>query len=293
MIFDKCYLLNDKIMKRLAILLFFVFFTHIVNAQNQTKQKGNDKEIFEKYILHIGDASEMSMGDLVTKSALFFLEIPYVGFTLEKEPEQLIINLRELDCTTLVETVLALSKTVKDGDPTFDKFKKNLQIIRYRDGVITDYSDRLHYTTDWLYENEKKGLVRNITQESGGIEHKVNLYVMSTNHEKYKQLKGKPELTEKIKNIEQEATKRKNFRIPAADIEKNRASFKNGDMVCFVTKMGGIDISHVAFIYFQGDKLTFIHASSGEMKVVIEKETLMNYALKSKNGNGIMVARPL
>ena len=41
------------------------------------------------------------------------------------------------------------------------------------------------------------------------------------------------------------------------------------------------------------DKLTFIHASSGEMKVVIEKETLMNYALKSKNGNGIMVARPL
>ena len=280
-------------MKRLAILLFFVFFTHIVNSQNQSQKTDKDKEIFERYILHIGDASEISMGDLVTKSALFFLETPYVGHTLEKEPEQLIINLRELDCTTLVETVLALSKTVKEGDPTFEKFGKNLQIIRYRNGVINDYSDRLHYTTDWLYENEKRGLVRNITQESGGIEHKVNLYVMSTNHEKYKQLKGKPELTAKIKKIEQKATERKNFRIPAADIEKNRASFKNGDMVCFVTKMGGIDVSHVAFIYFQGDKLTFIHASSSEMKVIIEKETLMNYSLKSKNGNGIMVARPL
>ncbi|HCV16418.1 MAG TPA: DUF1460 domain-containing protein [Rikenellaceae bacterium] len=280
-------------MKRLAIILFFVFFTHIVNAQNQTQKTDKDKEIFERYILHIGDASEISMGDLVTKSALFFLEIPYVGHTLEKEPEQLIINLRELDCTTLVETVLALSKTVKEGDPTFEKFGKNLQLIRYRNGVITDYSDRLHYTTDWLYENEKRGLVRNITQESGGIEHKVNLYVMSTNHEKYKQLKGKPELTEKIRKIEQEATGRKNFRIPASEIEKNRASFQNGDMVCFVTKMGGIDVSHVAFIYFQGSKLTFIHASSAEMKVVIEKETLMNYSLKSKNGNGIMVARPL
>jgi hypothetical protein len=280
-------------MKRLAILLFFVFFTHIVNAQNQTQQTYKDKEIFERYIQHIGDATEISMGDLVTKSALFFLETPYVGHTLEKEPEQLIINLRELDCTTLVETVLALSKTVKEGDPTFEKFGKNLQIIRYRNGVINDYSDRLHYTTDWLYENEKRGLVRNITQESGGIEHKVNLYVMSTNHEKYKQLKGKPELTAKIKKIEQEATGRKNFRIPASEIEKNRASFQNGDMVCFVTKMGGIDISHVAFIYFQGNKLTFIHASSAEMKVVIEKETLMNYSLKSKNGNGIMVARPL
>ena len=280
-------------MKRLAIILFFVFFTHIVNAQNQTQKTDNDKQIFEKYILYIGDASEMTMGDLVTKTALFFLDKPYVGHTLEKEPEQLIINLRELDCTTLVETVLALSKTMKEGDPTFEKFGKNLQLIRYRNGVITDYSDRLHYTTDWLYENQKKGIVRNITQESGGIEHKVNLFVMSTNHEKYKQLKGKPELTEKIRKIEQEATSRKNFRIPAADIEKNRDSFKNGDMVCFVTKMGGIDVSHVAFIYFQGDKLTFIHASSGEMKVVIEKETLMNYSLKSKNGNGIMVARPL
>jgi hypothetical protein len=280
-------------MKRLAILLFFVFFTHIVNAQNQTQQTYKDKEIFQRYIQHIGDATEISMGDLVTKSALFFLETPYVGHTLEKEPEQLIINLRELDCTTLVETVLALSKTVKEGDPTFEKFGKNLQTIRYRNGVINDYSDRLHYTTDWLYENEKRGLVRNITQESGGIEHKVNLYVMSTNHEKYKQLKGKPELTAKIRKIEQEATERKNFRISAADIEKNRASFKNGDMVCFVTKMGGIDVSHVAFIYFQGNKLTFIHASSAEMKVIIEKETLMNYSLKSKNGNGIMVARPL
>ncbi|HCT94783.1 MAG: hypothetical protein A2X19_06440 [Bacteroidetes bacterium GWE2_39_28] len=280
-------------MKRLAIILFFVFFTHIVNSQNQSQKTDKDKEIFERYILHIGDASEISMGDLVTKSALFFLETPYVGHTLEKEPEQLIINLRELDCTTLVETVLALSKTVKEGDPTFEKFGKNLQLIRYRNGVINDYSDRLHYTTDWLYENQKKGLIWNITKESGGIEHNVNLYVMSTNHEKYKQLKGKPGLTEKIRIIEQEATGRKNFRIPASEIEKNRASFQNGDMVCFVTKMGGIDISHVAFIYFQGNKLTFIHASSAEMKVVIEKETLMNYSLKSKNGNGIMVARPL
>lgn len=280
-------------MKQLAILIFFVFFTLNAKSQDFSSQNRADREIFEKYIQHMGDASSMELGEIITKSALFFLGTPYVAHTLEKEPEQLVVNLRELDCTTLVESVLALSRTVKEGDPTFEKFINNLQFVRYRDGKIEDYSSRLHYTTDWIYENQKKGLVRNITQEAGGVDHKVNLYIMSTNHEKYKQLKGKPELTEKIRKTEAEASQRKNYRIAAGEIEKNKKSFKNGDIVCFVTNMAGIDISHVGFIYFQGDKLTFIHASSTEKRVVIDKESLMNYALRSKNGNGIMVARPL
>jgi hypothetical protein len=280
-------------MKQLAILIFFVFFTLNAKSQDFSSQNRADREIFEKYIQHMGDASSMELGEIITKSALFFLGTPYVAHTLEKEPEQLVVNLRELDCTTLVESVLALSRTVKEGDPTFEKFINNLQFVRYRDGKIEDYSSRLHYTTDWIYENQKKGLISNITQEAGGVDHKVNLYIMSTNHEKYKQLKGKPELTEKIRKTETEASQRKNYRIAAGEIEKNKKSFKNGDIVCFVTNMAGIDISHVGFIYFQGDKLTFIHASSTEKRVVIDKESLMNYALRSKNGNGIMVARPL
>lgn len=279
-------------MKQLAILIFFVFFTLNAKSQDFSSQNRADREIFEKYIQHMGDASSMELGEIITKSALFFLGTPYVAHTLEKEPEQLVVNLRELDCTTLVESVLALSRTVKEGDPTFEKFINNLQFVRYRDGKIEDYSSRLHYTTDWIYENQKKGLISNITQEAGGVDHKVNLYIMSTNHEKYKQLKGKPELTEKIRKTETEASQRKNYRIAAGEIEKNKKSFKNGDIVCFVTNMAGIDISHVGFIYFQGDKLTFIHASSTEKRVVIDKESLMNYALRSKNGNGIMVARP-
>ncbi len=280
-------------MKQLAILIFFVFFTLNAKSQDFSSQNRADREIFEKYIQHMGDASSMELEEIITKSALFFLGTPYVAHTLEKEPEQLVVNLRELDCTTLVESVLALSRTVKEGDPTFEKFINNLQFVRYRDGKIEDYSSRLHYTTDWIYENQKKGLISNITQEAGGVDHKVNLYIMSTNHEKYKQLKGKPELTEKIRKTETEASQRKNYRIAAGEIEKNKKSFKNGDIVCFVTNMAGIDISHVGFIYFQGDKLTFIHASSTEKRVVIDKESLMNYALRSKNGNGIMVARPL
>jgi hypothetical protein len=280
-------------MKHLIALISILIFALNTSAQNPAHKKGDNKQIFDNYIQFMGNVSKMDMMDIVTKSALFFLETPYVGHTLEKEPEQLVVNLGELDCTTFVETVLALSRTVRDKEATYEKFLEQLKYIRYRDGVITDYSSRLHYTTDWIYENEQKGIVKNVTREAGGVPHKVTLYIMSTNHDKYKQLKGKPGLTEKIRNIEAEASKRDNYRIPANEIEKNSKSYRNGDIVGFVTKTPGIDISHVGFIFHDKGKLTFIHASSVQKKVVVEQESLMNYAVKSKNGNGIMVARPL
>ena len=50
-----------------------------------------------------------------------FLGLPYVGHTLENgDEEHLIVNLHELDCTTFVETVLALTLCDKDDQRTFD-----------------------------------------------------------------------------------------------------------------------------------------------------------------------------
>ena len=42
-----------------------------------------------------------------------FIGVPYVAATLEKsDPEQLVVNLRQMDCTTLVETTLALTLAI-------------------------------------------------------------------------------------------------------------------------------------------------------------------------------------
>ncbi len=279
--------------KNLLILLIVTTISaHNLFATSPGNQL-KDKEIFNNYISYMGDVSQNSIQEIIIKTAKFFLGTPYVGHTLETEPEALVVNLSELDCTTLVENVLALSRTVIEGDLTFDSFKTNLQTIRYRHGIIEDYADRLHYTTDWIYHNERKGFVENVTAKVGGVEHSVDLFIMSSNPDRYKQLSNKPLLTAKIIGHEKDASKRNNFRIPAAEIEKNSALYRDGDIVCFVTNVKGIDISHVGFIYFEGERLTFIHASSTEKKVVIDKETLQNYSLKSKNNNGIMVVRPL
>ena len=77
-----------------------------------------------------------------------FLGIPYVAHTLELgEKEHLIVNLHGLDCTTFVETVVALSMCDQQNQRTFDDFCKNLTTIRFRGGKMTDYTSRLHYFT--------------------------------------------------------------------------------------------------------------------------------------------------
>ena len=40
--------------------------------------------------------------------------------------------------------------------------------IRYRGGRLAGYPSRLHYFTDWLLDNERRGLIEIITADLGG-----------------------------------------------------------------------------------------------------------------------------
>ena len=76
---------------------------------------------------------------------------PYVAATLELFPdeEQLIVNTRQLDCTTLVETVAALTICRQQGHTSFADYCTVLRQLRYRQGICQGYPSRLHYFSDW------------------------------------------------------------------------------------------------------------------------------------------------
>ena len=77
-----------------------------------------------------------------------FLGVPYVAHTLENgDSEHLIVNLREMDCTTFVETVTALTLCHRLGLTTFEDYCGQLVKVRYREGKMGDYTSRLHYFT--------------------------------------------------------------------------------------------------------------------------------------------------
>lgn len=269
-------------------LLFCCAGTFISCAQGTQSDKG----IFESYLNSVQTVDKLCSDILMDETAKFFLGVPYVGKTLEYEPERLIVNLREMDCMTFVENVLALAEASASGTPSWQTYLEKLLQIRYRDGKIEDYTSRLHYTSDWIYENEKKGLIADITKEIGGVPLAMDVSFVSTHPESYMQLQSHPEYIAVMAKKEKEINSRQYYYIPKEEIDKREAQIRTGDIVCFVTSIKGLDISHVGIVHKEGDKMTFIHASSGKKRVIINEESLQDYVLGIKKSKGIMVLRP-
>ena len=81
----------------------------------------------------------------------------------QTDDETLLINLRQFDCVIFLENVLALSLDYCSGKSSFENFVYLLESIRYRDGKMTDYFSRLHYSLDWIANNISKGYIDDIT----------------------------------------------------------------------------------------------------------------------------------
>ncbi len=228
--------------------------------------------------------------NLMVKTALYFLETPYVASTLEiNNTEQLVVNLRELDCMTFVENCIALTKTVCSDTLTFDRFTRELQKIRYRGGVIDSYPSRLHYTSDWITDNIAKQIISDRTKEIGGKPLQFTLKFMSTHPESYNALKNNPEYIARMQQVENAVNQRTYSYIPKNEIRKIENLIRDGDIICFVTSIDGLDISHLGIAYRKNGMLTFIHASTLANKVIVNPESIADYCAKMKRNSGIMV----
>lgn len=279
-------------MKTIFLSLLACFLFTQVQAADTLYCTAEDRAIFDRYLSEMKADTSLPTGELMVKTARFFLNTPYVAVTLEKEPEGLVINLREMDCMTLVENVVALTRTMQSPSPSFEEFCKNLQTLRYRNGEIHDYTDRLHYTTDWIFENQRKGLVKDMTQDIGGLPLPVNVSFMSTHPDSYTPLKAHPELVAVIAAKEKEINNRPYYYIPESDINRLAKGIADGDVVGFVTTIKGLDLSHVGIVCRVGDKLTFIHASTTQKKVIVNEAPLQEYVEGIKRNSGIMIVRP-
>jgi len=252
-----------------------------------------DKEIAEEVFKKFSAEKNLLTAQLVLKIGLVFKETPYVAHTLESEPEKLVINLRELDCTTFAESSLALALTIKKGNPTFEKFCDNLQNIRYYNGEIINYTSRIHYFSDWIFENSKIGFIADASEEIGHIPYPLNVNFMSTHPESYRQLKGNSSFVSAIAEKEKQISMRKMFYIPEENLAAVENQLNDGDIIGLTTTIKGMDVSHVGILIKQNGRVHLLHASSVLKKVVVSEELLEQYLKSSKSVTGIMVARPL
>lgn len=231
--------------------------------------------------------------DMMT-NAVKYLDAPYVAHTLEVDGEEdLVINCDEVDCTTLVEYVLAESMTpVVDGVMSEGAFADNVIKVRYRNGKIDGYTSRLHYIADWVNNGVRNGFLEDVTAANGTATKKLDLHFMTSHPDKYKQLANSPENVATMKKIEQSLNGQTVRYLPKEDLPHNgKAWIKNGDIIALMTNIDGLDVSHLGIAFYAEGTLTLLHASSTEGKVVVSKRSLAQMMANSNNWIGIRVLR--
>lgn len=252
-----------------------------------TMRHSNRKELWRK------KEQALCPSDLVTQIGRIFLGAPYRTGTLETAgAEKLVINLAEFDCTTFVETVLALAGCAVSGDISRLTFRKNLQFLRYRQGKINGYASRLHYFSDWLRENEKKKILKDVSRSLNGRPALKKINFMTHHRELYAGFKKKSAF-EAMRQIERNLSRKVFYTIGSDKINHRQTGISEGDVIAFTTDQAGLDVAHVGFAVRQGRHVHLLHASGKEGAVVISKETLPAYLKSNKKFTGVMVARLL
>jgi hypothetical protein len=276
------------------ILLIFFVFTLLISAQSFSPK---DVKICEAKF-KLADEKKLSkepFGDIIAQVGKSFIGTKYEAHSLDRDTnEALVVNLSYLDCTTYIEYVLAISRCIKEGKNTFDDFKNELTKIRYRDGKINGFLSRLNYFSDWIYDNEKKGIIKNISEEINGVPIKFDIDFMSSHPDLYYQLKKNPDIVSRIMNQEEEISKRKYFYVPKNKISEVERKIQNGDLIAFTSDIKGLDINHTGIaVKMKDGRIHLMHAPDVGQKVQITREPLTEYISKIKKDSGIIVLKPI
>ena len=290
-------------MKTHFLFLFSIFFLIQACAQNQKTETSSlsseisytekDAEIFADILSKYKDESDKPIATLIPEIGKYFIGQEYVAHTLEvNEEEKLIVNLRELDCTTYAENLLALARTIKSENQSFEQFAKEIEKIRYRDGKRDEYPSRLHYFSDWIYNNKENDLVTTPADSFGNpFPNKVSF--MSNNPDSYKHLKNNPDYISVIEQQEKKINEKSYFFIPKENIAEYEHLLKEGDIIGLTTSINGLDVAHVGVLVEQDGKLHLLHASQSKLKVEISDEPISSFLKPESKNTGIMIARPV
>lgn len=194
-----------------------------------------------------------------------FLGCPYVANSLgggPDLPEALVVKLDGFDCVTYMETVLALALS-----ESIEQFKENLLRIRYHNSEV-DWHTRNHYTSDWWRNNEKLGLIENLTRGVEAVEKIRELNVV----------KGLP-------------ARKVAFRVfPKKNFKRLKKRLETGDFVCFGSTKANLDVFHTGILIRQSDKILLRHASRTASEVI---DQAFEDFLQNNRMSGFVVLRPI
>jgi hypothetical protein len=177
--------------------------------------------------------------------------------------EQFVDRTDAFDCVTFVEFVLAQCYSQARGTP----IESELKSLRYRDGTVS-WTCRLHYFSDWLETNAKRGVLRQVFAESPDTSRTLSL------------IPNYPQLCSKLRFL------------PLSDLTVSLQQIAPGDIIAFGTTRENLDVSHVGFFARSSDGTdVLLHATKTYGRVI--EEPLTAFLERFGASPGILVYRPV
>ncbi len=291
--------INRTALSALTPLLPFAFNQSYASSMLSLLEDADETICKAKFDLALSrNLADKPINEAIIEIGKSFIGTDYVGHVLEEQGgERLVVNMRALDCVSFYENSLVLARCIKMKKYSFDDYKAQLQFIRYRGGIINGYPSRLHYTTDYWFDNEKKGVLKVVTKEIFGANNvqpiPTPINYMSTHRSAYKQL-VKNSFFDAIKKQEDEINKRDMFFLPKGNVHMFADKIETGSLIGTTTNTAGLDISHTGIaVRMDNGALHLMHAPDVGFKVQITQMPLHDYLAGHAKQTGIIVAKAL
>ncbi|MFL6530784.1 MAG: N-acetylmuramoyl-L-alanine amidase-like domain-containing protein [Chthoniobacterales bacterium] len=293
-------------MRRVLVLLLFILASADVRAVESalpfsTVFKGEKR--FDQLVARAkeGNWAALPLGQRIATVGQAFVGTPYKNYTLEIDNriEAPSANLNALDCWTFFEISLAFARLMDEPPENWtpQRFLHYVELDRYRGGECTgEYLSRLHYLEDWLADNDRRGLVEDLTRSLGGVSVPHAAQEMTRGWKHYRYLASNRALLGPLRQMEERVSSRPLYQIPTNRVAAIEPKLRSGDIIGIVSHDGRLfGTSHVGLALRGNDGvLHFMHASAPHNynKVVIDS-SLSSYLKRYRSDTGIMVARPV
>jgi hypothetical protein len=274
-----------------------------VTLPMRTVFKGQDR--FEQLLVRAkaGNWKSLAIGERTATVGQAMVGTPYRFYTLEVDDriESPSVNFTGLDCWTFFETALAFARMLDEPETNWTpaQLLRYIEVDRYRHGECTgEYLSRLHYLEDWLYDNDRRGLVADLTRSLGGVSVPHSAREMTSGWRHYRYLVHNRGLLRPLADMEAQVSSRPLYEIPTRRVAAIESRLRSGDIIGIVSRDGRSSLrstSHVGLALRTSDgTLHFMHASAPHNygRVVIDSR-LSTYLYRYSSDTGILVARPL
>ncbi len=285
-----------------GVLLATVCLTSGATLPFRTVFKGGEKFSYLLQQAQTNNWKSLPIGERTASVGHALVGTRYKSFTLEIDDriEAPSANFYGMDCWTFFEISLAFARMLDEQpeDWTPRTFLKKIELDRYRGGQCDgNYLSRLHYLEDWLYDNDRRGLVDDLTRQLGGVRARHAAHEMTFGWRHYRYLKANRALLGPLGRMEARVSARPLYQIPKNRVARIESKLKSGDIIGIVSRdrPGLYSTSHVGLAYRTNDGvLHFMHASSPHNygRVVVDAR-LSSYLARYRSDSGILVARPL